>query len=172
MQYFWQTNGLDRSSSQPLHVQIILKVRTAIADGHLRPGDLLLSEPELAHMLGVARATLRLALRRLANDGLIERRRGQGTRITNRAAAYCRPGPPAETAALLADVSHLRTQVALLCEQLQGLQAVLSENVTRAQQAGDRQWFTVARVRSGQANRRIQRAQRAADRTGEAPSAQ
>lgn len=55
----------------------ILKIR--IRDGILPAGTLLPRETELAEEFGVARDTLRAALRELETEGLIRRVRGQGT---------------------------------------------------------------------------------------------
>lgn len=46
------------------------------------PGELIPTEQQLATQLGCARATINRALRDLASDGLIERRRKAGTRVT------------------------------------------------------------------------------------------
>ncbi len=48
------------------------------------PGQKLPSEPELATLLGVSRATLREALRSLHEEGYLERKPGAGTRIVKR----------------------------------------------------------------------------------------
>lgn len=48
-----------------------------------KPGEKLLSEPELARKLGVSRATLREAMRAFEGQGLIRRRQGVGTFIVN-----------------------------------------------------------------------------------------
>jgi GntR family transcriptional regulator len=50
----------------------------------MRPGDQLLSEPELAKQMGVSRATLREVLRSFAERGLLVRRQGVGTFVTSR----------------------------------------------------------------------------------------
>ena len=55
-----------------------------ISSGILTPGSRLPPEPQLALDLGVSRATLREALRSLEDDGLLRRRRGAGTFVTNR----------------------------------------------------------------------------------------
>lgn len=60
------------------------EIRTRIESGTWRPGDRLPPEPELAASLGVSRATLREALRLLAEDGWVSRTRGAGTFVTNR----------------------------------------------------------------------------------------
>ncbi len=46
---------------------------------HTKPGDRLLSEPQLARQLGVSRATLREGMRTFEAQGLIRRRQGVGT---------------------------------------------------------------------------------------------
>jgi GntR family transcriptional regulator len=51
----------------------------AILIGKVKPGGKLPSEPDLAKMLGVSRATLREAMRAFEEQGLIRRRQGVGT---------------------------------------------------------------------------------------------
>ncbi|HUH06789.1 MAG TPA: GntR family transcriptional regulator [Egibacteraceae bacterium] len=55
-----------------------------IASGELAPGTKLPPEPEFAAELGIARSTLREALRSLEEDGFITRTRGVGTVVTSR----------------------------------------------------------------------------------------
>jgi GntR family transcriptional regulator len=54
-------------------------LRSAIADGTLPSSGKLPSEPQLAAMLGVSRATLREAITLLESEGLVDRRHGSGT---------------------------------------------------------------------------------------------
>ena len=56
-----------------------------------RPGDPLPSEAELCERFSVSRMTVRQALQELTNDGLVERRRGQGTFVAHRP-VHRRPG--------------------------------------------------------------------------------
>jgi GntR family transcriptional regulator len=56
-----------------------------------RPGDPLPSEAELCERFSVSRMTARQALAELSNDGLVERRRGQGTFVAHRP-VHRRPG--------------------------------------------------------------------------------
>ncbi len=58
--------------------QIAHRLSTAIALGEFSLGDRLPSERELAALLRVSRESVRSALRRLADAGLIEVRRGRG----------------------------------------------------------------------------------------------
>lgn len=52
-----------------------------IRSGEWKPGALIPTEHELAQELGCARATVNRALRELADEGVVERRRKVGTRI-------------------------------------------------------------------------------------------
>lgn len=54
-------------------------MQTLIAEGHLQPGDRLMTERELAEQFGVSRVTVRQALSVLQAMGLIESRIGDGT---------------------------------------------------------------------------------------------
>ena len=55
----------------------------ALVEG-ANPGDPLPSEAELCERFSVSRMTVRQALQELTNDGLVERRRGQGTFVAQR----------------------------------------------------------------------------------------
>jgi GntR family histidine utilization transcriptional repressor len=52
-----------------------------IVRGHWGPGDLVPNEVDLAATYGCARATVNRAMRELADDGIIDRRRKAGTRV-------------------------------------------------------------------------------------------
>jgi GntR family transcriptional regulator len=66
-----------RGSSQRLHEYLGNLIAAA------KPGDKLPSEPQLARSLGVARATLREAMRTFETQGLLYRRQGSGTYISH-----------------------------------------------------------------------------------------
>jgi GntR family transcriptional regulator len=70
---------LDRSSPIPLYFQIAENLKQAITDGTLKPGDRLDNELDLTERLGVSRPTVRQAVQRLVDQGLVVRRRGLGT---------------------------------------------------------------------------------------------
>ncbi|OWV40916.1 GntR family transcriptional regulator [Mameliella alba] len=52
-----------------------------IARGVMRPGSLMPNEMDLAEKYGCARATVNRAMRELADEGIIERKRKAGTRV-------------------------------------------------------------------------------------------
>ena len=52
-----------------------------ISNRRWQPGDLIPGEVELAEEFGCARATVNRALRELAEDGLLDRKRKAGTRV-------------------------------------------------------------------------------------------
>lgn len=56
-----------------------------IQSGEWAPGTMIPAENELAQELGCARATVNRALRELADNGIVQRRRKVGTRVTSRA---------------------------------------------------------------------------------------
>ena len=70
---------LDRTSPIPLYFQIAENLKQAIEDGTLKPGSRLDNELDLAERLGVSRPTVRQAVQRLVEQGLVTRRRGLGT---------------------------------------------------------------------------------------------
>ena len=67
---------------QKKYEQIVDWVNTEIQDGTLVRGDRLPSENELMERFGVSRQTVRRALEELAENGLVEGRRGSGTYVT------------------------------------------------------------------------------------------
>lgn len=70
------------SGSTSRYEQIADYLRTLIAEG--QPGDRLPSEAELCTRFGVSRMTARQAVQVVANEDLIDRRRGAGTFIRSR----------------------------------------------------------------------------------------
>jgi GntR family transcriptional regulator len=75
---------LDESSSLPLYQQLQRALRQAIEHGVIAPDDALPPERDLAEMLGVSRITVRKAIDELAEEGLLIRKQGSGTFVTNR----------------------------------------------------------------------------------------
>ena len=69
---------------KPLHWQIAAQIRERISNGSYN-ADELPRELSLAEEFAVSRHTIRSALQHLVNEGLIERRAGAGTWVTDRA---------------------------------------------------------------------------------------
>ncbi|MCO5091010.1 GntR family transcriptional regulator [Bosea sp. (in: a-proteobacteria)] len=65
----WNAEPLGRTAA-PLREQVITRMRQAIADLELKPGQRLI-ERELIDQLGVSRTTVREALRELTSEGLV-----------------------------------------------------------------------------------------------------
>lgn len=63
--------------------EIVEQLRGLILKGTYPPGSKLPPERELSRSLGVNRASLREALKRLEHEGLVVIRQGDGTRVTN-----------------------------------------------------------------------------------------
>jgi GntR family transcriptional regulator len=73
---------IDRFTSDvPLYVQIAGSLLDRIESGELTPGDRLPPERELSELLSVNRMTVRRALNMLEGQGLLLRRRGDGTYV-------------------------------------------------------------------------------------------
>jgi GntR family transcriptional regulator len=80
----WTRSVTTASARTGVGSAVLDEIRRRIESGRWRAGDRLPPEPELAHSLGVSRATLREALRLLAEDGWLSRTRGAGTYVTHR----------------------------------------------------------------------------------------
>lgn len=74
---------LERQSDNPLYKQIAEQIRDAILDGDLIGGTILPSSRALSADLSISRVTILQAYDVLIAEGLIETRRGAGTRVTS-----------------------------------------------------------------------------------------
>lgn len=72
---------VDFDSDVPIYRQIADEIRALVARGQLRDGDVLPSVRRLGEMVGVNLNTVARAYRILADDGLVELRRGAGARV-------------------------------------------------------------------------------------------
>ncbi|WER49827.1 PLP-dependent aminotransferase family protein [Cupriavidus sp. WKF15] len=73
---------IDRRRSLPIYLQICERFRTAIAAGHLRPGDRVPALRGLATQLNTARGTVELAYTILVDEGYLQMRGAAGTYIS------------------------------------------------------------------------------------------
>ena len=72
---------IDFSSKTPYHVQAEHILRQMINTEKYRSGAILPNEVELAQELKISRNTLRQAINRLVNEGLLTRKKGVGTTV-------------------------------------------------------------------------------------------
>jgi GntR family transcriptional regulator len=73
---------IDKTSSVPLYEQIEKELRLLISQPEYMKGKMLPTETEFAKTLKVSRATIRQAIRRLVEEGLLTRRKGAGTKVS------------------------------------------------------------------------------------------
>ncbi|PMR74024.1 FadR/GntR family transcriptional regulator [Billgrantia endophytica] len=71
-------SSIDRSS---VALQLLERIKGALINGELKPGDYLPSETELTQSLGIGKSSVREAIKMLQAVGIVEVRRGQGTMI-------------------------------------------------------------------------------------------
>ncbi len=74
---------LSLSSDIPLYAQLVGIIKHYISSGALSVGDLLPSETELCRALRISRNTVRQAIGELEDEGLVVRKRGKGTFVTD-----------------------------------------------------------------------------------------
>ena len=63
----------------PLYYQLESLIRRCISSGLLKPGDMLPSEMELCQTFSISRSTVRQAIGRLEEEGLVQRHQGKGS---------------------------------------------------------------------------------------------
>ncbi|WGS45000.1 PLP-dependent aminotransferase family protein [Burkholderia sp. JSH-S8] len=76
------TIEIDRQHQLPIYLQICERFRTAIAAGHLRPGDRVPALRGLATQLNTARGTVELAYSILVDEGYLQMRGAAGTFVS------------------------------------------------------------------------------------------
>lgn len=75
---------LNRKSNTPLHEQAEKVLRRLIESDEYKSGKLLPKEVELSRQLNISRNTLRQATARLVSEGLLERKKGVGTKVARK----------------------------------------------------------------------------------------
>lgn len=75
---------VDHNSSTPLHMQAEKLLRDLVAKKEYQEGKLLPSEVELSNQLGISRNTMRYAILKLVNEGLLSRKKGFGTKVATK----------------------------------------------------------------------------------------
>lgn len=80
---FWEQYGEARIGDGPKHFVVRAAINAAIADGHWPPGAKLPTEAELVDCTGYSLGTVQRAMRALAEQGVVERRRRMGTYVAS-----------------------------------------------------------------------------------------
>ncbi len=74
---------MDIDSTKPLYQQLYDYFKRIILTGILKEGDQMLPEIVICDTLHVSRSTVRKTMDMLIEDGLLIRRRGKGSHVTN-----------------------------------------------------------------------------------------
>jgi GntR family transcriptional regulator len=100
--------------AQSKYLQIADRLRDQIDSGGLKPGERLPSEPDLVKLFDASRNTVRLAIAKLTNQGLVVTRQGLGTFVSEPAVPFTAllsrvaTQPPGQSAStLLPEVSNI-----------------------------------------------------------------
>jgi DNA-binding transcriptional regulator YhcF (GntR family) len=79
--------SVDRETGIPLGVQLAGRIRTAVQNGTLGPGERIPSVRELADIAGVNVNTARAVYARLESEGIVRSEQGRGTFVAERTSA-------------------------------------------------------------------------------------
>jgi len=132
-----------------VYEEVAARIRRLISDGHLKPGDRLPPERDLASALGVSRTSVRDAIRSLQASGLLEPRQGDGT-VIRELSAETLVGPIASALLarrdLLADLLYVRKMIEPAIareaarratpEEIRQLDAILARQAARLDTGG------------------------------------
>jgi DNA-binding GntR family transcriptional regulator len=119
--------SVDRTSRTPLHVQLAQQLEAAIQGGDLPVGSRLSNEVDLAEAYGLSRPTVRQAIARLVDQGLLVRKRGVGTH-DDLSAAHRKP----QTDVLRFGIAPASAEVATALQCEQGDRVLRLERLRRA----------------------------------------
>ena len=111
--------------------EAISKIKNMILDGHLKPGDRLPREADLADQLGISRGSLREAVKALSMIRIHDVRRGDGTYVTS-----LEPELLLETLTFVIDF-HQDSDILDLFEVRRALEPMAAEKAARLMPAED-----------------------------------
>ncbi|PWJ54473.1 GntR family transcriptional regulator [Dyadobacter jejuensis] len=74
--------SIDHHSHLPLHIQVEQLLRGLISDPEYQNGKLFPNEVDIAKRMGISRNTVRQALNKLVQEGLLTRKKGVGTKVS------------------------------------------------------------------------------------------
>jgi DNA-binding GntR family transcriptional regulator len=138
------------TARQPLYQRIERRLRDAIAEGRYPVGSLLPTEAELCDQLRVSRHTIREALRRLVDSGLVERRQGAGSVVIARQPPRGEVQSIRDIAALMQYASDTRLDVKS-CRMAK----LTAEDAALAHGEPGAEWLKVEALRLGVAGKPI-----------------
>lgn len=75
---------IDKSSPIPIYYQLESFIKNQIESGNILPGENIPSEREYAESYGISRMTVRQAINSLVNEGLLYRKKGSGTFVSEK----------------------------------------------------------------------------------------
>lgn len=75
---------IDHKNGTPLHLQVESLFRELIEKPNHQNGELLPKETDIANQLGISRNTVRQAIGKLVMEGLLERKKGVGTKVATK----------------------------------------------------------------------------------------
>jgi len=105
------------ASSGPLYRQIVEGIKREVSEGRLRPGAPLPSFRALAENLMVSIITVKRAYEELEREGIIYRRQGLGTFVSDNGAARSREVKREEAKELLRDACREAREAGLTNEE-------------------------------------------------------
>lgn len=135
-------SDLARPGKTPRYLEIFERIRADIGSGKFEVGALLPSEARLCAEFDVSRFTVREALRRLQDDGMVSRTQGAGSRVLRRAPS----GAFVQSYRSVSELAQFAVETDL--ELLKVEETILDENIARrlGQQAGET-WVVLTGLR-------------------------
>lgn len=119
------------SSGVPIYRQLMDQVRALIAGGRLAEGDMLPSVRQVGEDLQVNQMTVSKAYSLLEREGVVERVRGQGMRVSRKSPRGTIKERQNELRPLLEQVAAQAYQLALTREQVLAAMAPLLKEISR-----------------------------------------
>ena len=124
---------LEPSSAVPVYRQIVDQITYQVAAGMLRPGERLPSVRELARRLPVNQNTVLKAYELLTHEGLLSRRQGDGTFVTNTPSVLKKSERLRKLSATLAQAAAQAVHFEITADELHQL---LNEEINRLAAGG------------------------------------
>jgi GntR family transcriptional repressor for pyruvate dehydrogenase complex len=125
-------SGAGHANGGGLSDRLAAALQAQIESGHLRPGERLPTEAQLAAQHGVSRSVVREAVQRIKSRGLLRSRQGSGVYVTTTPLRRPLEFDPQVLESMSAVLQVVEVRIAIEGE----IAALAAERSTRAQQAG------------------------------------